>query len=120
MGEKVDPYREACEIGRWLAGKLELPQPFLATGFDDAPDAVDFHINPETREPVVLERHGIYNFAPESRICRERSPSGSSTQISGTEPSGTPFCRRASRSRLDGSNTEDRFQCLFERNEPAT
>ena len=36
----IDPYREACEIGTRLAGKLELPQPFFVTGFDEAPAAV--------------------------------------------------------------------------------
>ena len=36
----IDPYREACEIGRRLAGKLELSQPFMVTGFDDAPREV--------------------------------------------------------------------------------
>ena len=36
---------------------------------DDAPDAVDFHINPVSGEPVVLERHGIYNFAPTHGNC---------------------------------------------------
>ena len=34
------------------------------------------------------------------------SPSGSRTQISGISPSGSAFCRRASRSRLAGSNTD--------------
>jgi hypothetical protein len=36
----IDPYREACEIGTRLGGSLELTQPFFATGFDEAPDAV--------------------------------------------------------------------------------
>ncbi len=36
----IDPYREACEVGVRLAGKLELPQSFLVTGFDDAPEEV--------------------------------------------------------------------------------
>jgi hypothetical protein len=36
----IDPYREACRIGSRLAGKLELSQPFLVTGFDEAPQEV--------------------------------------------------------------------------------
>ncbi len=36
----IDPYREACRVGTWLAGRLELPHPFLATGFDEAPEEV--------------------------------------------------------------------------------
>ncbi len=36
----IDPYREACEIGTRLAGRLEMTQPFLVTGFDDAPEEV--------------------------------------------------------------------------------
>ena len=36
----IDPYREACEIGSRLAGKLELSLPFVVTGFDDAPQEV--------------------------------------------------------------------------------
>jgi len=41
---------------------------------DDAPDAVDFHINPETGEPVVLERHGIYIGEPGTLSCRAVPP----------------------------------------------
>ena len=33
----IDPYREACRISTDLAGKLDLALPYLATGFDDAP-----------------------------------------------------------------------------------
>ena len=36
----IDPYREACKISVDLAGKLELAQPFLVTGFDAAPHEV--------------------------------------------------------------------------------
>ena len=36
----IDPYREACKVSTTLAGKLELAQPFFATGFDDAPSEV--------------------------------------------------------------------------------
>jgi len=35
----------------------------------DAPDAIDFHINPVTGKAVVLERHGIYDFAPAHGSC---------------------------------------------------
>ncbi len=34
----IDPYREACRIDKYIAGKLQLTQPFFVTGFDDAPD----------------------------------------------------------------------------------
>ena len=34
----IDPYREACRIDTALGGRLELATPYLATGFDDAPD----------------------------------------------------------------------------------
>jgi hypothetical protein len=36
----IDPYREACKISTDLAGKLELEIPYLATGFDDAPEEI--------------------------------------------------------------------------------
>ncbi len=36
----IDPYREACQIASVLGGRLELPLPFLVTGFDDAPTQV--------------------------------------------------------------------------------
>ena len=36
----IDPYREACAINTNIAGKFPLEQPFLVTGFDDAPDQV--------------------------------------------------------------------------------
>ncbi|MFP6688443.1 MAG: FAD-dependent oxidoreductase [Alphaproteobacteria bacterium] len=37
----IDPYREACRIDTELgAGRFTMTAPFLATGFDDAPDQV--------------------------------------------------------------------------------
>ncbi|TDJ21243.1 MAG: glutamate synthase [Gammaproteobacteria bacterium] len=36
----IDPYREACKISTDLAGKLELEVPYLATGFDEAPEEI--------------------------------------------------------------------------------
>ncbi len=36
----IDPYREACKVTLDIGGRLDLAQPFLATGFDDAPDDV--------------------------------------------------------------------------------
>ncbi|MBI84318.1 MAG: glutamate synthase [Planctomycetaceae bacterium] len=33
----IDPYREACKVSTDLAGRIELAQPFLVTGFDQAP-----------------------------------------------------------------------------------
>jgi NADPH-dependent glutamate synthase beta subunit-like oxidoreductase len=36
----IDPYREACRVDITLAGKLEMARPFLATGFDEAPEEV--------------------------------------------------------------------------------
>ena len=36
----IDPYREACAIETTISGKLTLAQPFLVTGFDDAPEEV--------------------------------------------------------------------------------
>ena len=36
----IDPYREACKVSTELGGRMDLAQPFLATGFDDAPDDV--------------------------------------------------------------------------------
>ncbi len=36
----IDPYREACRVDTTLGGRLHLAQPFLVTGFDDAPDEV--------------------------------------------------------------------------------
>jgi hypothetical protein len=35
----IDPYREACKISISIHG-LELPQPFMVTGFDQAPEEV--------------------------------------------------------------------------------
>jgi len=36
----IDPYREACKISTDLGGRLDLEVPYLATGFDDAPEDV--------------------------------------------------------------------------------
>lgn len=36
----IDPYREACNIGSKVNNKLDLPFPFLAAGFDHAPDEI--------------------------------------------------------------------------------
>jgi hypothetical protein len=36
----IDPYREACRISTDLAGKLDLELPYLATGFDAAPEDI--------------------------------------------------------------------------------
>ncbi len=36
----IDPYREACRVDVELAGRLALAHPFLATGFDEAPEQV--------------------------------------------------------------------------------
>ncbi|TFH44223.1 MAG: glutamate synthase, partial [Lysobacterales bacterium] len=36
----IDPYREACKISTDLAGKLPLELPYLATGFDEAPEEI--------------------------------------------------------------------------------
>jgi len=36
----IDPYREACQVGFELAGRLPLVHPFLATGFDEVPAQV--------------------------------------------------------------------------------
>ncbi|NIM27800.1 MAG: FAD-dependent oxidoreductase [Gammaproteobacteria bacterium] len=36
----IDPYREACRIDTDLGGRLNLELPYLATGFDDAPEEV--------------------------------------------------------------------------------
>jgi NADPH-dependent glutamate synthase beta subunit-like oxidoreductase len=36
----IDPYREACKVSFDLGGRMALPQPFIATGFDAAPDDV--------------------------------------------------------------------------------
>ena len=36
----IDPYREACKISTNLADKLALELPYLATGFDEAPEEV--------------------------------------------------------------------------------
>jgi NADPH-dependent glutamate synthase beta subunit-like oxidoreductase len=36
----IDPYREACKVTLSIGGRLDLAHPFLATGFDDAPDDV--------------------------------------------------------------------------------
>jgi NADPH-dependent glutamate synthase beta subunit-like oxidoreductase len=37
----IDPYREACRVDTELgAGRFALDRPFIATGFDDAPDQV--------------------------------------------------------------------------------
>ena len=45
--------------------------------------------------------------------CRTMSPSGSSTQKGGTSAASNPFCRRASRSRADGSKTDGASGCLL-------
>ncbi len=42
----IDPYREACRISTTLGDKMDLAQPFFATGFDDAP--------PDVREGVAM------------------------------------------------------------------
>ena len=49
---------------------------------------------------------GVASLEPDFLRWRDKSPSGSRTQISGTEPTGMPFCRRASRSRFSGLNTD--------------
>lgn len=36
----IDPYREACRIDTDLGARLTLEVPYLATGFDDAPDEI--------------------------------------------------------------------------------
>ena len=36
----IDPYREACRTDTELGGGIELQNPYLVTGFDDAPDEV--------------------------------------------------------------------------------
>ena len=36
----IDPYREACKVSLELGGRMALPQPFMVTGFDQAPDDV--------------------------------------------------------------------------------
>jgi len=36
----IDPYRDACRVATTLGPGLELRAPFLAAGFDDAPDEV--------------------------------------------------------------------------------
>ncbi len=37
----IDPYREACKVSTSIAGgRIALPQPFIVTGFDDAPQEV--------------------------------------------------------------------------------
>ena len=36
----IDPYREACKISTQIAGRIDLQQPFLVTGFDQAPTEV--------------------------------------------------------------------------------
>ncbi len=36
----IDPYREACSTETILAGGIRMDQPFLATGFDDAPGEI--------------------------------------------------------------------------------
>jgi hypothetical protein len=36
----IDPYREACKISTDLAGKLALKVPYIATGFDSAPEEI--------------------------------------------------------------------------------
>jgi hypothetical protein len=36
----IDPYREACKVSTELGGKLELEQPFLVTGFDQASEQI--------------------------------------------------------------------------------
>ncbi|MHC4955917.1 MAG: hypothetical protein ACYTGZ_18880 [Planctomycetota bacterium] len=41
---------------------------------DDAPDAVDFHVDPVTGDAVVLERHGIYRIDAETGACTMVEP----------------------------------------------
>jgi NADPH-dependent glutamate synthase beta subunit-like oxidoreductase len=36
----IDPYREACRTDTQLGGGIELRNPYLVTGFDDAPDEI--------------------------------------------------------------------------------
>ncbi len=36
----IDPYRDACNVTTKLGGSLELGSPFMAAGFDNAPDQV--------------------------------------------------------------------------------
>ena len=36
----IDPYREACKVSLHIGGRMDLAQPFIATGFDHAPDDV--------------------------------------------------------------------------------
>ncbi len=34
----IDPYRDACNVRTSVGGRLEISSPFLATGFDEAPE----------------------------------------------------------------------------------
>ena len=36
----IDPYREACKVSTKIAGRIDLAQPFLVAGFDQAPEEV--------------------------------------------------------------------------------
>jgi hypothetical protein len=56
----IDPYREACEAGALLGGKLALAQPFLVTGFDDAPDEVRAGV----RRGLAESQAGYLGLAP--------------------------------------------------------
>jgi len=66
--------RELCvlDAGRCALVGIDAPstnQRVILNLAPVAPDAVDFAIHPSTGEPVVLERHGIYNFAPTNLDC---------------------------------------------------
>ncbi len=56
----IDPYREACQISVKLAAKLSLAQPFLVTGFDDAPAEARAAVG----QGVVTKLHNL-----ERKIC---------------------------------------------------
>ena len=49
----IDPYREACRTDSKLGGGIELRNPYLVTGFDDAPDEIRKAVAKAWRIPAV-------------------------------------------------------------------
>ena len=66
----IDPYREACEIGWRLGGRLDLDIPFFVAGFDTASEELK----------VAVDR-GVVAAAPPTwgRPARVRTPRGCSS-----------------------------------------
>jgi NADPH-dependent glutamate synthase beta subunit-like oxidoreductase len=91
----IDPYREACNVASVLAGKLSLPQPFMVTGFDAAPNEVRVSVAAGAHEAgaayIGRERPGddiewLQLIAANAGTQPENDAAGVVYTVAGTEP----------------------------------